>query len=576
MAVTTRYFGVDSFGTGDASNYTNRTALNITSITVNVAGWSGSFTVGELLIQETSGLSARYVSGTSGTVLVLSNVTAGNISTAAKWNGASGYATSNGTTRTEGWSTYISAFDFTADSLIALIGPGTYAPKTTFATAVFTVAAPSYAFPITLHGCDTSGVALEPPDPDWKSAMPDWDAGITLPVLAITTNIRAIYLLPLCLKMLKITSTGISSVDYATVQQANIVDWCVLVNASEDVDSLASGQNLTVTNCIIRVESAVFEAAVEVSSAYKYINNRIYCTNGAGPTGLRRGISDTNTTTSPTFFRNTIFGFPGGGYVNETTNVATQVVLANNVIANNGSREQFLTGGSWTSTNWLGNSATGWIHNTGTTTPLSYSVAAETNTRYRITYTVALTSGAFMLAFGGLSSAGLSTTGEIISRTTGTGNLVITPTNDFSGSIILSAIKQTGGMLFSTSSTVKTLLTPISQMMITGNANYAIDYGGDGSTASQFGQNLVLLGCRYRDNPDNTTELLFTGSMPTNFSNLSTNSTDAVEYVDAANATHSLRDYRIKNTAAIWGGGYGVADEPAASSSGGGSYTFIG
>ncbi len=63
-----------------------------------------------------------------------------------------------------------------------------------------------------------------------------------------------------------------------------------------------------------------------------------------------------------------------------------------------------------------------------------------------------------------------------------------------------------------------------------------------------------------------------TGNWPTteNSVNYTTDSDDATELVNVAGG-----DYRIKNTATIWGMGFGVSEQPAASTAGG-SFVFIG
>ena len=105
---------------------------------------------------------------------------------------------------------------------------------------------------------------------------------------------------------------------------------------------------------------------------------------------------------------------------------------------------EFLTGGSWTSTGWTGNNTTGWAHTSGTTT-VSYSSLAVTATKYQIAYTVTRSAGSFTVAFGGQSNAGITATGTFGPTTTTTANLVITPTTDFVGSIIISIKAITAG-----------------------------------------------------------------------------------------------------------------------------------
>jgi hypothetical protein len=90
---------------------------------------------------------------------------------------------------------------------------------------------------------------------------------------------------------------------------------------------------------------------------------------------------------------------------------------------------------SWTGTDF----ATGYTHVAGSTTTLTSTLAGVVNTYYQITYTVTgRTAGSFTVDFGGQSFAGLTATGAVGPRATTTGTLVITPTSDFNGTIVLS------------------------------------------------------------------------------------------------------------------------------------------
>jgi hypothetical protein len=90
---------------------------------------------------------------------------------------------------------------------------------------------------------------------------------------------------------------------------------------------------------------------------------------------------------------------------------------------------------SWTGTSF----ATGYTHVAGSTTTLTSTLAGVVNTFYQITYTVTgRTAGSFTIGFGGFTSAALTATGAVGPRATTTGTLVITPTTDFDGTIVLS------------------------------------------------------------------------------------------------------------------------------------------
>lgn len=102
--------------------------------------------------------------------------------------------------------------------------------------------------------------------------------------------------------------------------------------------------------------------------------------------------------------------------------------------------EEFLSedGDDWTSTGWDGSSLT-WTHETGNTSVLSESTPAESGRKYKITYTVTdRTAGTFSIAFGGNTETGLYESGVIEMTSSSTGNLQITPTSDFDGTIKIS------------------------------------------------------------------------------------------------------------------------------------------
>lgn len=78
---------------------------------------------------------------------------------------------------------------------------------------------------------------------------------------------------------------------------------------------------------------------------------------------------------------------------------------------------------------------------------------------------------------------------------------------------------------------------------------------------------------RLRDNGTSGNWTALAGNSLTNENdniNYTTDSDDASELVNVAGG-----DYRIKNTATIWGMGFGVSEQPAASTAGG-SFVFIG
>jgi hypothetical protein len=90
---------------------------------------------------------------------------------------------------------------------------------------------------------------------------------------------------------------------------------------------------------------------------------------------------------------------------------------------------------SWTGTSF----ATGYTHIVGSVTTLTSTLAAVIGTFYQITYTVTgRTAGSFTIAFGGSSTVGITATGAVGPLASTTETLVITPTTDFNGTIVLS------------------------------------------------------------------------------------------------------------------------------------------
>jgi hypothetical protein len=106
---------------------------------------------------------------------------------------------------------------------------------------------------------------------------------------------------------------------------------------------------------------------------------------------------------------------------------------------------ELLSSTGWTTTaGWTGSYGTGFTHTTGTTT-LSNSLAAVVNSVYELVITVTgRTAGSVTVAFGGVSTAGITATTTIPITASTTGNLVITPLTAFDGTVQVSIKLQTG------------------------------------------------------------------------------------------------------------------------------------
>lgn len=99
---------------------------------------------------------------------------------------------------------------------------------------------------------------------------------------------------------------------------------------------------------------------------------------------------------------------------------------------------ELLTSSNWTSTDWTGNYTVGFTHTTGNTSILSNTLAAVIGTYYKIQITrTGGTIGSITIGFGG-ETRSISFTRSFEPLATTTGNLTITPTADFDGTIIVS------------------------------------------------------------------------------------------------------------------------------------------
>jgi hypothetical protein len=99
---------------------------------------------------------------------------------------------------------------------------------------------------------------------------------------------------------------------------------------------------------------------------------------------------------------------------------------------------ELLTTSNWTSTGWTGDFTTGFTHTTGNTSVLSNTLAAVIGTYYKIQITRSGgTAGSITIGFGGQTRT-VTNTRSFEPLATTTGNLTITPTSDFDGTILVS------------------------------------------------------------------------------------------------------------------------------------------
>jgi hypothetical protein len=342
------------------------------------------------------------------------------------------------------WSSVITGFGFAAsDSLLCLIGPGTYTCSQALNNTTITTD-PVAATQLYLHGCDSSGVALEPPDKDWTAADVAFSDS-TLPVISANSNINIIDQAFTNVRLLKFTM-GTSGIVGSVIANCRTMDWCAVIHERSADVSCVSASCRSLTNSWCQVTGTQYNFVIQRSSVGLITSNVKVIGNSSASAGNRDGVDLSASDRWASCHRVCVYNNPRFG-INVTSTDANQGgIISQCVVANNGS----------------------------------------------------------------------------------------------------------DGIQFSATAAQANAWTVV-RNSITGNGAYGID--GQSSR-------IMLAGNRFRDNTSgNITSL---GNAPDTFETYTTDTDDASEYVDTATG-----DFRIKNTATIWGMGYGVADEPAAS--GGGS-----
>jgi hypothetical protein len=347
------------------------------------------------------------------------------------------------------WSAVITGFNFTSDSLVCYIGPGTYTCSQTLNNTTITTD-PTAANPLMLHGCDSSGVALEPSNPLWTSdTVPTWDSG--LPVIDSTTNVQTINQDWIQLRLLKFTASGRNG---AIVSTASAMEWVYMVNSTSNSSSGCHSFSLgtAISNCYFSCTGSSYSYIVTAGNNGNFILANCALIGVIGTSGNRQGF------------------------------IASQFAPTANLVR--------------------------------CTIANTYGAAITTSGQGAVDSIIQC------VIFG---KSGNNGSGVSITRSTSAGRAV------FQGNMI------TGWAAYGA-----TLIT---------------------TSGAVFNRN------RFRDN---TSGNINNNGNYQDFGSYTTDTDDASEFVDAAN-----NDFRIKNTATIWGDNFGVSEQPAASSAGG-SFAFIG
>lgn len=230
------------------------------------------------------------------------------------------------------WSTVITGFDFTSDSMVAHVGPGTYTITVALNNATFTVVAPSAASPLIFHGCDSSGNRLTPPDLNWSSDLAAWDDS-DLPVLVTTTNINTFTQSSIILRLLKFTASGTTTATTGPINGVRQTDWCSVTVSSSDADATGITSSGDTRNCIVSMSGSIYRCGILLGAGQSITNTKI--TGVAGSSGNRHGIEFSNGA-GYVISRVCISGFGGDGIGTSSIGATSFFVIRQSVIANVG------------------------------------------------------------------------------------------------------------------------------------------------------------------------------------------------------------------------------------------------
>jgi hypothetical protein len=235
------------------------------------------------------------------------------------------------------WSTVITGHDFAgSDSMVARIEGGlTYTCSQALASGLF-ANAPRAANPLILHGCDSSGNLLTPPDPDWTSDQPAWSTS-TLPIIATTTNIATFNLTWGLYRLIGLTASGRTGGE--VVSQARYSDWISLVNSTANTSTagFANSGYMRITNSVVSMTGSSYGVGINAHGESTVHNCRVLGV--AGTSGARDGLRYSGTfgsaDTSTGFSRCTVVGHGGSG-VATSGPTGARYVVDRCVIAGNG------------------------------------------------------------------------------------------------------------------------------------------------------------------------------------------------------------------------------------------------
>jgi hypothetical protein len=223
------------------------------------------------------------------------------------------------------WSTVITGFNFSGtDSLLALAGPGAYTCSQSLTSGVFTNA-PTFANPLVVSACDSSGNVIAPPSPAWMSDQPAWSTA-ALPVIATTTNIATSTLTNACWVLVNFTASGRNG---SVISAGISLAWCQVTNSTANTAAIAVATT-PMQNCFAQCTGSSYSCVVQTPTIL--FNVRI--SGVTGSSGNRHGVDHAAASTVCADFT-TIIGVGGTGYIVTTATTSSSVRIDHCVFANN-------------------------------------------------------------------------------------------------------------------------------------------------------------------------------------------------------------------------------------------------
>ncbi|MFI4854956.1 MAG: hypothetical protein ACIAQF_08285 [Phycisphaerales bacterium JB065] len=203
----------------------------------------------------------------------------------------------------------IAGFDFSAgDSLLCLVGPGTYGDDTYFTDSISLgdfVNPPTQQTPLMIAACDSSGDLWQPPDPDWVSAQPCWD---TSGMPEIRVGNTPVFDCPyLSIYGLRIVTTAKSA---SAINEGGSAEWIVIDHSGSGTSAkcVSTDKWGALKNCCFSMSGSSIEKCIDIATTPRYMDNiRIEAT--GSPTGGNRFGIEKRGNSAMTVSRVTAIGF---------------------------------------------------------------------------------------------------------------------------------------------------------------------------------------------------------------------------------------------------------------------------